>query len=286
VRGSRGSRDAGDRQRPAGSRRDEVGGGGGAAEPVGPRPTRHDDDLAVVVRRDVGAGVARQHGERLVRCAAFGRGVAFACRADRLPQPGDGEQRARFGVVDGEQPLGLAPGGGLGGGEFVEAVDRDQAAALFAPRDRRVAEAPPLRPVVVHRLAAAPRPAPPPLDELVRAVVEADDRGGVGDADAGGRGQVRQPLGEGEGDLELGERLDDFAEGAETGGFVAHGASGLRFCACKSEAQAAPGRRGHSRVRRRGFAATRSAPPFLLVSLAPVLEGLSRASLSQKLSHD
>ena len=159
-----------------------------------------------------------------------------------FPQPGDAEHPRRGPVLvfsdaafardlcQREQPLvlpHLPPGRGRrrrkgrGIGELVEPVERDQAAPLAFG----IAESPPLRAVVVHRLFRRPDPAPPPLHHLRTAVAcrgGAHDDGGVGDADARGFPQVRQPLGKAQRDLQLAEILPHQAEGGTTGGFVAH----------------------------------------------------------------
>src|SRR4051794_10652136 len=76
-------------------------------KPLRPLCARQNDDLAVVVGRDVGAGLHGQHGETLL--------------ADKTR---DAEELV---VGGGEQPFGL---GSLVAGELVEAVGRDQAATV------------------------------------------------------------------------------------------------------------------------------------------------------------
>ena len=86
---------------------------------------------------------------------------------------------------------------------------------------------PPLRAVVVHRLARAltpsrPDPAPPPPHHLRAVATPAHDDGGVGDADARRLAEVGQAFGKDQRDAQLTEILAHQAEGGSTGGFVAH----------------------------------------------------------------
>src|SRR5690606_33095829 len=101
-------------------------------EPAGAFLRREHDDRAVVIRRDVGAGLAGQHREGLAHL----RVVA--------PEAGDREPRR---AVQREEPLVLAFRLGIAvRGELVEPAGQDQASAA--------AELPALRTEVVDRPAA------------------------------------------------------------------------------------------------------------------------------------
>lgn len=194
-----------------------------------------------MIGRDIGAGFAGEHGEGLPH-----RGVA-------PPQPGDAEEgilmrAAGIGIGPGgvggggkgEAPFVLArPGlgewrrGGIGRGiaEFIEAVERDQA----APAGGGVAEAAAFGPEVIERLAIGERPAPAAHDQFAGGGAgfgrgsggigrgEADDRALVGDPHAGGGLKVGQPVGKAQRDAELVKILAQQPQRHPPRSFIAHG---------------------------------------------------------------
>jgi hypothetical protein len=101
-----------------------------------------------------------------------------------------------------------------GRGEFVKAVDDDQASAG--------AEIAAVGAHVVDRLAARAGPAPAAHHQLRAGVGAAHDRRGIGDADAFERRQIRKAVGEAQRNALLAERIDDLAERDEAADFIAH----------------------------------------------------------------
>lgn len=158
-------------------------------EPVRPGVPFEDDDLPVVVRRDIRARLHRQHGERLpdvIRLA---------------PDAGDAKN---WFVLLCEQPLVLALFPFFRWiGELVEAVRNDQAAIGV--------EVASVGAKIVHRPFVL-RPAPAALHQfrlVSRAVDRSYDRTYVGDLDVLSRLQVRGTFAEADLDLQVREILDD-----------------------------------------------------------------------------
>lgn len=235
---AKGSADLFDGERSGGERAAEFGRGGRPVEPAGIVGRGQDDDLAIMIGGDVGAGRAGEHRPRL----PHGR--------VRFPHPGDAEpvmarkREGPFGFGRLFRRFGrIGCGGGCGGGgvgELEKAIDGDQAAAASgavgqgAAIGAEIIDGPPATPAARGR-----GPAPAARDHFgsqrrggiggdgVGSVgAGADDFQPVGDADRIEGREIGHAFGKVERDAGFAEVADQLCNLGAAIGFVAHGGEG------------------------------------------------------------
>ena len=228
---AKGSADLFDGERSGGKRAAEFGRGGRSVEPARVIGRGQDDDLAIVIGGNVGAGRAGEHCPRL----PHGR--------VRPPHSGDAEPvmaRKREGPFGFERLLrrfGRVGCGGGGIGEFEKSVDGDQAAAAGCAVGQGAA----IGAEIIDGSPAAPAargrgPAPAARDHFggqrcggiggdgVGVVgAGADDFQPVGDADRIEGREIGHAFGKVERDAGFAEVADQLCNLGAAIGFVAHG---------------------------------------------------------------
>lgn len=227
---AKGSADLFDGERSGGERAAEFGRGGRPVEPAGIVGRGQDDDLAIVIGGDVGAGRAGEHRPRL----PHGR--------VRFPYPGDAEPvmaRKREGPFGFERLLcrfGRVGCGGGGIGEFEKTIDGNQAAAASgaigqgAAIGAEIIDGPPTAPAT-----RGCGPAPAARDHFGAqrcggigggaagsVGAGADDFQPVGDADRIEGREIGHPFGKVERDAGFAKVEDQLGDLGAAIGFVAH----------------------------------------------------------------